>query len=107
MQTKQIGPLSVTLELLPGHIDQSNTVILLIKDKKGKPVTDAQVQLTINMQIMDMGTAHALITSSNSIYATTFDSHQAFTMAGPWIIQVEIQQPNQQAVQDTFAVMLS
>lgn len=107
IQTKQIGPLSVTLELLPGHIDQSNTVILLIKDNKGKPVTNAQVQLTINMQIMDMGTAHALITSGNSVYATTFDSHQAFTMAGPWVIQVEIQQPNQQAVQDTFEVMLS
>jgi methionine-rich copper-binding protein CopC len=106
-QTKQIGPLSVTLELSPGHINQSNTVIMLIKDKKGKPVTDAQVQLTINMQIMDMGTAHALITGSNSVYATTFDPHQAFTMAGPWSIKVEIQLPNQQAVQDTFEVMLS
>lgn len=106
-QTKLIGPFSVTLELLPGHIDQSNTVILLIKDNKGKPVTNAQVQLTINMQIMNMGTAHALITSSNSVYATTFDSHQAFTMAGPWVIQVEIQQPNQQAVQDAFEVMVS
>lgn len=106
-QTKHIGPLSVTLELLPGHIDQSNTVIMLIKDKNGKPVTDAQVQLTINMQIMDMGTGHALIPGGNAVYATTFDPHQAFTMAGPWAIKVEIQLPNQQAVQDTFQVMLS
>ncbi len=106
-QTKQLGSLSVTLELLPGHLDQFNTVIIVIKDKKGKPVTDAQVQLTINMQIMDMGTAHALITGGNSVYAATFDPHQAFTMAGPWVIKVEIQQPNQQAVQDTFGVMLS
>lgn len=106
-QTKQIGPLSVTLELLPGHIDQFNTVIILIKDKHGKPVTDAQVQLSTNMQIMDMGTQHAQITGGHPVYATTFDPHHAFTMAGPWIITVEIQLPNQPSVQDTFEVMLS
>lgn len=106
-QTKQIGPLSVTLELLPGHIDQSNTVIMLIKDKNGKLVTDAQVQLTINMQVMDMGTGHALITGGNPVYASTFDPRQAFTMAGPWTIKVQLQLPNQQAIQDTFEVMVS
>ena len=106
-QTKQIGPFSVTLDLLPGHIGQSNTLILLINDRNGKPVTDAQVQLTTNMQIMDMGTGHALITGSNPVYATTFDQHQAFSMGGSWAISVEIQRPNQQAVQDTFDIMLS
>jgi putative copper export protein len=106
-QTKQIGPFSVTLDLLPGHIGQSNTLILLINDRNGKPVTDAQVQLTINMQIMDMGTGHALITGGNPVYATTFDQHQAFSMGGSWAISVEIQRPNQQAVQDTFDIMLS
>lgn len=89
-QTKQIGPFSVTLDLLPGHIGQSNTLILLINDRNGKPVTDAQVQLTTNMQIMDMGTGHALITGGNPVYATTFDQHQAFSMGGPWTINVEI-----------------
>jgi len=106
-QTKQIGPFSVTLDLLPGHIGQSNTLILLINDRNGKPVTDAQVQLTANMQIMDMGTGHALITGGNPVYATTFDQHQAFSMGGSWNIRVEIQRPNQQAVQDTFDIMLS
>ncbi len=106
-QTKQIGPFSVTLDLLPGHIGQSNTLILLINDRNGKPVTDAQVQLTTNMQIMDMGTGHALITGGNPVYATTFDQHQAFSMGGSWAISVEIQRPNQQAVQDTFDIMLS
>jgi methionine-rich copper-binding protein CopC len=106
-QTKQIGPFSVTLELLPGHIDHPNTVIMLINDSHGKPVTDAQIQLAVNMQIMDMGTSHALITGGNPVYATTFDPRQAFNMAGPWVINVEIQRPNQQAAHDTFQVMLS
>jgi methionine-rich copper-binding protein CopC len=106
-QTKQIGPFSVTLELLPGHIDQYNTVIMLIKDSKGKIVTDAQVQLTVNMPIMNMGTSHALITGGNPVYAATFDLDQAFNMAGFWAVNSEIQRPNQQAVEATFQVMLS
>ncbi|HEY4034241.1 MAG TPA: copper resistance protein CopC [Ktedonobacteraceae bacterium] len=106
-QTRQIGTFSVTLELLPGHIDQSNTVIILIKDRNGKPVTDAQVQLTLSMQIMDMGTEHVLITGGNPVYATTIDPHRSLSMAGLWNINVEIQRSNQQAVQDTFQVMLS
>ncbi len=106
-QTKQIGPFSITLELLPGHIDHPNTVIMLIDDSIGNPVTDAQVRLAVNMQNMDMGTSHALITGGNPVYATTFDPHQAFTMTGPWVINVEIQRPNQLAVHETFQVMLS
>jgi methionine-rich copper-binding protein CopC/putative copper export protein len=107
IQTQQIGPLSVTLELLPGHIDQFNTVIILLKDKNGQPVTNAQVQLTTSMQIMDMGTGHAVIAGGNPVYAATFNPHQAFTMAGAWAINVQIQLPNQQAAQKTFVVMVS
>jgi putative copper export protein len=106
-QTKQIGPCFVTLELLPGHVGQSNTVIMLIKDSKSKIVTDAQVRLTTTMPIMDMGTGHALITGGNPVYAAIFDRDQAFDMAGFWAINVEIQRPNQRAVQATFQVMLS
>ena len=106
-QTKQIGPFFVTLELLPGHAGQSNTVIILIKDSKGKIFTDAQVRLTTTMPIMDMGTSHALITGGNPVYAAAFDPDQAFNMAGFWAINVEIQRPNQRAIQATFQVMLS
>ena len=106
-QTKQIGPFSVILELLPGRITQSNTVIILIKGSNGQAITDAQVRLTTEMQAMDMGTSHAVITGGNPVYATTFDLHLAFNMTGAWNINVEIQRPNQQAVQGTFEVMLS
>jgi methionine-rich copper-binding protein CopC/putative copper export protein len=113
-QTRQIGNLSVSLQLLPGRTGEANTVILLINDSNGKPVTDAQVRLAINMRMMDMGTKSALIsgaspgtTDGNPVYITTFDKDATFNMAGLWVITVEIQQPNQNAVQGTFQVMLS
>jgi len=106
-QTKQIGTFSVTLELLPGRSSEANTVIMLINGRDRKPVTDAQVQLSATMQIMDMGTGYALITGGNPVYATTFDRRKAFNMAGPWVITVEIERPNQQAVRGTFQVVLS
>jgi hypothetical protein len=109
-QTQQIGDLSVSLQLLPGQSEKANTVILLVNDKTGKPVTNAQVRLTMNMQAMDMGTRSALIpatTSENSAYTITFDKGTTFNMTGLWIITVEIQQPNQNPVQGTFQVMVS
>ncbi len=106
VQTKKIGDFSVSVQLLPGRSDVANTIILLINDSNGRPVTDAQVRLTTNMQVMDMGTESALIDGGNPVYIATFDKGATFNMAGPWIITVEIQQPNQNAVQGTFQVML-
>lgn len=112
-QTEQMGNLSVSLQLLPGRSDQANTIILLINDSNGKPVTDAQVHLTINMQIMDMGTKNVVIpgtspgTTGDQVYMATFDKNTTFSMAGLWIIAVEIQQPDQSVVQGTFQVMIS
>lgn len=106
-QTKQLGDLSVTLVLLPGRVDQSNTVVITIQDRNGAPVTDAQVQLSTNMQIMDMGTAHKTISGGNAIYTATFDKREAFSMAGLWIVNVEITRPGQAPVQTAFQVTLA
>ncbi len=106
-QTKAIGNLSVTLELLPGRSGYVNTVILNIEDARGKPVTDAQVRLTTSMQTMDMETGHANINGGNPLYVTTFDKRTAFSMTGPWVISVEIQRPGQASVRGTFQVVLS
>src|SRR5216684_6616119 len=60
MQTQQVGKLSITLQVLPGRIGYANTVIVLMKESSsGNPVTDAQVQMSINMELMNMGTARA------------------------------------------------
>ncbi|MBV9712651.1 MAG: copper resistance protein CopC, partial [Ktedonobacteraceae bacterium] len=56
VQTKQIGDLSLTLQVLPGKSNAINTVILLLTNSSGAPVTNAKVTLDSNMQLMDMGT---------------------------------------------------
>src|SRR5262249_46819152 len=106
-QTQQIGNFSVSLQLLPGRSNEVNTVILFINDKNGKPITDAQVHLTINMLAMDMGTKDALIIGGNPVYITTFEKGTTFNMAGLWAINVEIGQANQGGGQGVFQVMVS
>lgn len=106
-QTKQIGDLSVSLQVLPGQVGYTNTVIITIKDSNNVPVTDAQVQVTTNMAIMDMGTGHAIIRSGNPTYIATFDKGATFSMAGLWDVTVAIQRPGQAPVQDKFQVLLT
>lgn len=105
-QTQSAGNVAATLQILPARVGVSNQVILVLNDAQGKPVTDATVKLNINMEIMDMGTANATINGGSSTYSTTFNANQVFTMAGPWVIQVEIDRPNQQTVHLTFHVLV-
>ena len=108
-QTKQVGNLSVTLQVLPGRYNNTNSVIVTMIDSSGKPVTDAQVEISANMEIMDMGTAHAVIPGGNPTYIATFapKSSVAFSMPGLWDISLNIQRPGQAALQTTFQVELS
>lgn len=105
-QTQKVGNLTVTLQLLPGRVDFANTVIVTMNDANGNPVTDAQVHLHINMEIMDMGTANATIKGGNPTYVATFAQDAAFSMFGRWDIQLTIQRPRQAPLQTTFAVTL-
>ena len=107
IQTKQIGDFSVNLQVLPGQVGYANTVVITIKDSNNLPVTDAQVQVTTNMEIMDMGTGRATIQGGNPTYIATFDKTTAFSMAGLWDVTVAIQRPGQAPVQDKFQVMLT
>ncbi len=105
--TQQAGGLAVTLQVLPAHADASNTVILILNDTQGRPVTGATVKLSISMTIMDMGTANATVKGNSSVYSATFTADQAFSMAGPWVVQVEVDRPNQQPVHLAFQVTLT
>jgi putative copper export protein/methionine-rich copper-binding protein CopC len=107
VQTEQMSNLSVTLQVSPGRSGYANTVILTINDSAGNPVTNAQVQLTTNMVIMDMGTAHTTIAGGNPTYLATFSKGQAFSMSGLWDITVKIQLPHQPAVQSIFQVTMN
>jgi hypothetical protein len=101
-----VGNLTVTLQVLPGRVDYANTVIVTINDSSGNPVTDAQVQLRTNMELMNMGTAQATVKGGNPTYFATFGKDAAFSMFGVWDIAVRIQRPNQAPVQAVFKVTL-
>jgi putative copper export protein len=105
-QTQQIGDLSVTFQLLPGKVAQPNVAILTINDSHGQPVTNAQVRLTTNMEVMDMGTTSTTIQANNAVYSTAFDKG-VFSMAGVWDIEVSIQRPNHPAIQAHFRVNIT
>lgn len=106
IQTKQVGHLSITLQTRPAQVSYTNTVIITIVDSNSQIVSDAQVQLTVNMQTMDMGTAHLSIPPGNPTYVATFDKYTTFSMPGTWLIQVNIQRPKQPPVQTTFEVIV-
>jgi len=106
-QAQKVGNLSITLQVLPGRVDYANTVVITINDSDGNPVTNAQVQLSTNMELMDMGTAHATVKGGNPTYIAVFDKDAAFSMFGVWDIGVRIQRPNQAPVQTVFKVTLT
>ena len=106
MQTKQAGNLTVSLQVTPARVDYVNTAIVTMHDSGGNPITDAQVQISINMEIMNMGTARATINGGNPTYIAHFGKDVAFSMLGAWDVVLKIVRPNQAPVQVTFQVML-
>lgn len=104
-QTQTAGGLHVTLTVSPARVGATNTVTLTLTDAQGKAVSNAVIKLVINMQIMDMGTTSTTIQNGNPTYTTTIKADQAFTMAGSWLVRVEVDQPAQAAVHLTFQVL--
>src|SRR5947209_8367934 len=106
-QTKQVGNVSITLQVLPGKIGVSNSIIVILTDSNGNPITDARVLLDTNMVIMDMGTAHATIDKGSPVYIATFNKAEAFSMAGVWDIEVSVQRAGQAGVKTVFQVTVT
>lgn len=108
-QTQHTGDLTATLHVLPARVGVTNTLVLAISDAQGQAVTSATVKLSINMQIMDMGAVNATMQRQGdaSVYVSTFNSQPAFSMAGPWSVQIEIERPDQHPVHLTFQVVVA
>ena len=106
-QTAQVGNLSVTLQVLPGRVNYANEVLVTLNDTAGNAVTNATIQISINMEIMDMGTAHTTLKGGSPVYTATFPKDATFSMAGVWDIQLTIQRPHQSALQTIFSVTLA
>lgn len=107
VQTKQVGDLSLTLQVLPGKVNAINTVILLLADRSGAPVTNAKLVLDSDMQIMNMGTTHKTINSTNAVYSATFAKSASFDMAGVWLLNVTIQRSGHPSLHTTFQINIT
>ncbi|GHO52866.1 copper resistance protein CopC [Ktedonobacter robiniae] len=107
-QTRQVGDLSLSLLVTPAKLNESNTVVLTIKDAAGQPVTDAQVTLTLNMVAMDMGTTQTVVKGNDSAtYVAVFDKQQTFSMSGVWTIDVKVARTGHDPVQTQFQVNIN
>lgn len=106
-QIQHSGSLSIMLQVLPAKSATTNTVIVIITDSNGAPVTDATVLLRINMTAMDMGTAHATIKGGSATYIATFDKNTSLSMVGVWDILVTVQRPNLPPTQALFPVTVT
>jgi hypothetical protein len=92
---------------LPGRVATANTVLVTIVDSRsGQLVTNAQVQMNINMEIMNMGTINTSLRAGNPTYVATFDKQTTFSMPGQWEIRLRIQRPGQPPQRATFTVTL-
>ncbi|GAC1378134.1 MAG: hypothetical protein NVSMB33_01580 [Ktedonobacteraceae bacterium] len=108
IQTKQVGDLSITLQVFPGRVNDVNTVMIMLNDSaSGNVITDANIQISLNMELMNMGTVRASARKSDAesaTYTATFAKTAAFFMPGIWNIRLSIQRPHQRLVQTVFSV---
>ena len=81
-QTKQAGNLTINLQVTPARVDYVNTVIVTMNDSSGNPITAAQVQISINMETMNIGTTEATIKDGNPTFIAPFGKDVAFSMPG-------------------------
>lgn len=105
--TQQAGDLSVTLQVSPARAGVPNTVNMTLSDAQGKAITDATVKLTVNMEIMDMGTVNQTLANGGTGYAATFPADSTFSMEGLWAIKVDITRSGQQPASLTFRIMVA
>lgn len=105
VQTQEVGNLAITLQILPGRIHYANTVIVSLKDRSsGNLITGAEVKMSINMVVMDMGTSSTTIKGDNPTYIAVFKRDTAFSMPGDWDIWLTILRPGKAPIDAHFTV---
>ncbi|WP_069804739.1 copper resistance CopC/CopD family protein [Thermogemmatispora onikobensis] len=104
---QQVGDLTVSLLVTPGRVNSPNTVVIVLTDSHGQPVTNARLILAINMVLMDMGTVQQTLNQGQPAYVATFPPRTTFDMAGLWKLELTIERPGQAPLQTTFEFSLS
>lgn len=97
------GPYTVTLYADSGQLKTgaTNVVSFDVRDRAGRPVTNAAVRVHAEMTTMPMPTPDALATFEG---AGRYRAHLTFSMAGPWRLTVYIIAPAQSDASVAFDV---
>ncbi len=103
-QQQKVGTFTVGLQVSPGRVTSTNTVIVSITDATGKAVTNAKVEIITNMQAMDMGTAIQNAKTRGATYIATFAPGETFSMSGLWNVEIRFQIPGKPVQKTTFQV---
>ena len=106
-QQQKVGTFTVGLQVSPGRVTSTNTVVVSITDVTGKAVTNAKVEIITNMQAMDMGTAIQNAKTRGATYVATFAPGESFSMSSLWNVEIRFQIPGKTVQKATFQVTIT
>jgi hypothetical protein len=102
-QTAKAGPYAATLLLDGGQLTAGtdNRATLVLRDASGQPLDGATVNVQPVMTTMQMNVPPARVAAAGG---GKYVVHPAFSMAGPWRMDVTIARPGQPTQHVSFAV---
>ncbi|HEY7122432.1 MAG TPA: FixH family protein [Ktedonobacterales bacterium] len=109
-RTQQAGDLAITLQFSPNPPKVSTTpttqVGISVQTKDGQALTGAQVEVSLVMLTMDMGTNDTIAQEipNGSGSAGQYQARIAFLMPGAWQVTIRVAPPGGPPVSSTFAV---
>jgi hypothetical protein len=99
---KKAGDLMLSLETQPAKPKAGDNIVRLkIRDAKGNPIQDANVNITFAMNMPGMAPGK---TTAKHLKDGVYEAKANFAMAGAWEVAVSIQHPGQKIVQEKFMV---
>jgi Cu(I)/Ag(I) efflux system membrane fusion protein len=99
---KEIGPFIITVSPVPATAKPGDNILRIkVRDKAGKPVTDAAVSLDYTMDMPGMMIDKA---TAKHVGEGIYEAPVRFTMVGPWGVTVSVQKPAQAEVRERFTV---
>jgi hypothetical protein len=104
-QTQQAGDLTISLQFSPNPPKVSGTpatqVQIALRGKDGQVLSGAQVEVSLVMLTMDMGTND---TAAQETGQGQYQARVAFPMPGAWQVTIRVTPSNGTAVSSTFSV---
>jgi len=105
-ETQTVQGYAISLRITPLDFG-TNSVTVLVVNARGQPVPNATVQITVEILDMDMGAQSSNLQPSGGTAPGVYVGQAVFSMAGAWLIDVQVQQPNTPAVHAIFHTVVA